>query len=334
MSANFTLNGRDIIVVGGAGYIGSHVCKMIASTGGNPITFDNLSSGHAHAVKWGPFIKVDVRDRSALDIAFTDWEHVQTVVHLASSIEVGIGEKQPAEFYENNVTGALNLLNAMRKTKADQLIFSSTCAIYGETENMPLVESEPKNPFSTYGKTKLAIEHMIQSFQNAYGLNYVTLRYFNASGADAEGEIGEEHDPETHLIPIAIQSAMGSGRKMKIFGTDYDTPDGTCIRDYIHVTDIARAHIDAIRAFDQGLKTAEVNIGTGQGVSNLEILETIKRVTKLPLPYEPAPRRAGDLTRLYADAREAKSILRFEPCHSDLENIIRTAWQFHRSKKI
>jgi len=220
----------------------------------------------------------------------------------------------------------------MRATNVNQLIFSSTCATYGETENMPLVESEPQIPFSTYGKTKLAIEHMIESYHKAYGLNYVTLRYFNACGADESGEIGEEHDPETHLIPIAIFAAMGKRTKMKIFGTDYDTPDGTCIRDYIHVTDIAQAHINAMRAFDQGLEKTELNIGTGKGVSNLEILQTIERVTGLPLPYDAAPRRDGDLTQLFADGAKAKDVLGFEPKHSGLENIIQTAWKFHRTK--
>lgn len=328
----YDLSGRDYIVVGGAGYIGSHVCKTIADNGGTPITFDNLQSGHAHAVKWGPLEQVDLRDRTATIAAFKRYASVKTVIHLASSIEVGIGEKAPAEFYDNNVSGALNLLLAMQETDADRLIFSSTCATYGETENMPLLETELQRPFSVYGKTKLAIEHMIQSFHNAYGLNYVTLRYFNASGADAGGKIGEEHDPETHLIPIALEAAAGLRPKMKIFGTDYDTPDGTCIRDYIHVSDIALAHIAAERAFDQGLTEAEVNIGTGHGVSNLEILKTIERVTGLEVAYDAAPRRAGDVTKLYADAANAKHILGFEPEHSELENIIATAWNFHKRK--
>jgi UDP-glucose-4-epimerase GalE len=323
------LTGRDLIVVGGAGYIGSHVCKGIHERGGRPITFDNLSSGHKHAVKWGPLETVDVRNAEALDAAFAKYSNAKIVVHLASSIEVGIGEKHPAEFYDNNVTGALVLLGAMRRAGASHMIFSSTCATYGETDNMPLLESELQNPVSTYGKTKLTIEHMIQSFHKAYGLSYVTLRYFNASGADASGEIGEEHDPETHLIPIAIASALGQRGQMKIFGTDYDTPDGTCVRDYIHVTDIARAHIDAIAAFDNGLSSAEVNIGTGKGISNLEILETIEKVSGAPLSYESAPRRDGDLSRLYADPSNAKKILGFEPRHSDIDNIIQTAWRFH-----
>ena len=324
------VSGQDFIVVGGAGYIGSHVCKEIHRRGGRPITFDNLSSGHKHAVKWGPFVNVDVRNEDALNKAFADFPEAKTVIHLASSIEVGFGEKYPAEFYDNNVIGALTLLKAMRKVGADRLIFSSTCATYGETENMPLTEDELQNPFSTYGKTKLAIEHMIQSFHKAYGLQYVTLRYFNASGADADGDIGEEHDPETHLIPNAMKAAAGKAPKMTLLGMDYDTPDGTPIRDYIHVTDIALAHLDAITAFAKGLSQAEVNIGTGKGASVLDILDAIERVTGKPVPYDVGPRRDGDLTRLYADASKAKAILGFTPRHSDLENIIATAWAFHQ----
>lgn len=324
------LNGQSYIVVGGAGYIGSHVCKEIADAGGMPITFDNLSSGHERAVKWGELVNVDLRDKAATETALIAHKNATAVIHLASSIEVGIGETDPAGFYANNVNGALNLLDGMRTAGLDTLIFSSTCATYGETDAMPLLESQPQLPVSVYGKTKLAIEHMIQSYHKAYDLNYVTLRYFNASGADAGGAIGEEHDPETHLIPNALKSAAGLGSKMKLFGTDYDTPDGTCIRDYIHVSDIARAHLAALAKFDEGLTQAEVNIGTGNGVTNLQILKTIERVTGLPVPYDSAPRREGDLTRLYADAAKAKSALGFEPEHSDIDNIIRTAWEFHR----
>lgn len=323
------LTGQDIIVVGGAGYIGSHVCKMIADCGGRPVTFDNLSCGHAHAVQWGPLETVDVRDRAALDAAFLNWPNARAVVHLASSIEVGIGEKQPAEFYSNNVLGALNLLDAMRVAQVNTLIFSSTCATYGETDKMPIEESDPQAPVSVYGKTKLAIEHMIQSYHKAYGLAYVTLRYFNASGADDSGLIGEEHNPETHLIPLAIQAAKGERAALSLFGTDYDTPDGTCVRDYIHVNDIARAHILALGKMSAGLTHAEVNIGTGIGVSNLQVLDAIGRITGHPVPYTPAPRRDGDLSRLFADKGHAKTVLGFEPIHSDLNNIIKTAWVFH-----
>jgi len=326
---DFNLTNKTIIVVGGAGYIGAHVCKAIAENGGTPVTFDNFSSGHKHTVKWGPFETVDLRDKDATLAAFTKHKDAHAIVHLASSIEVGIGEKDPAGFYENNVIGALNLLEAMRTLSLTNLIFSSTCATYGETEQMPLLESQVQNPFSVYGKTKLAIEHMIQSYHKAYDLSYITLRYFNASGADSSGEIGEEHDPETHLIPIALAAAVGLRGRMKIFGTDYDTPDGTCIRDYIHVNDIAGAHICGLKAFAAGLTQTEVNIGTGQGVSNLEILQMIERVTGKPVPYDNAPRREGDLTRLYADPQRAKDVLGFTAEHSDLENIIRTAWNFH-----
>lgn len=327
-----SFSGRDFIIAGGAGYIGSHVCKMISDHGGNPITFDNFSAGHKHAVKWGATVNVDLRDRQATIEAFKKYLSAKTVIHLASSIEVGLGEKQPAQFYDNNVSAALNLLMAMQETDANRLIFSSTCATYGETQNMPLVETEPQFPVSVYGKTKLAIEHMIQSFHKAYGLNYVTLRYFNASGADVAGDIGEEHDPETHLIPIALEAAAGLRPKMKIFGMDYDTPDGTCLRDYIHVNDIALAHVQAELGFDRGLTNAEVNIGTGKPISNLEILKTIEKVTGRPVPFDPAPRRAGDVTKLYANGNKARKILEFEPLHSGIENIIQTAWQFHARK--
>lgn len=323
------LKDQKFIVVGGAGYIGSHVCKMLAGHGATPITFDNFSSGHAHAVRWGPSVTVDLRDKGATLAAVQSHANVDGVIHLASSIEVGIGERQPAEFYENNVIGAVNLLDAMRAAGLDKFIFSSTCATYGESDQMPLQESQPQQPFSVYGKTKLAIEHMIQSYHKAYGMSYITLRYFNASGADKSGDIGEEHDPETHLIPIALAAAAGQRGKMKIFGMDYDTPDGTCIRDYIHVNDIALAHIRGLQAFSNGLTAAEVNIGTGQGVSNLEILQMIETVTGHPVPFDPAPRRDGDLTRLYADPQRAKEMLNFTAEHSELENIIASAWSFH-----
>ena len=323
------LSGQKIIVLGGAGYIGAHICKAIADNGGTPVTFDNFSSGHAHAVKWGPTETVDLRDKAVTLAAFTKHKDAHAVVHLASSIEVGIGEKDPAGFYDNNVVGALNLLEAMRSLGLNNLIFSSTCATYGETDNMPLLESHIQNPFSVYGKTKLAIEHMIQSYHKAYGLTYITLRYFNASGADVSGEIGEEHDPETHLIPIALAAAAGLRGRMKIFGTDYDTPDGTCIRDYIHVSDIAAAHICGLKAFANGLTNTEVNIGTGKGVSNLEILNMVEKVTGRSVPYDDAPRRDGDLTRLYADPARAREILGFTATYSELENIIRSAWNFH-----
>ena len=326
------LTGRDFIVVGGGGYIGAHVCKRLAERGGQPIVFDNFEAGHIHAVKWGPYETMDLRDRAGTLAAFQKYPDLKAVIHLASSIEVGEGEKAPEEFYDNNVSGALNLLMAMREVHADRLIFSSTCATYGETQTLPLLETEPQNPFSVYGKTKLAIEHMIQSYHKAYEVKYVTFRYFNAAGADPTADIGEEHNPETHLIPNALKAAVGLGRGLKLFGTDYDTPDGTCIRDYIHVNDIAEAHIQAVRVLDEGVTQAEVNLGTGEGYSVLQIIKAIEAITGMAVPYETAPRREGDLTQLYANAERARSLLDFTPQHSSLETIIETAWNFHRKK--
>lgn len=322
----------SVIVVGGAGYIGSHVCKAFAQQGIRPITFDNLSTGHKHAVKWGPLIEVDLCNRAAIFKEIEKHAYVPLVIHLASSIEVGIGEKHPDSFYMNNVVGALNLLDAMKNSGIDQIIFSSTCATYGEILNLPINENELQSPYSVYGKTKLAIEHMLQSYHKAFDLNYVTLRYFNAAGADESGEIGEEHDPETHLIPLALASAAGLRDRMKIFGDDYDTPDGTCIRDYIHVNDIAQAHLLSWDKLQNGLTKAEVNIGTGKGYSNLEILKTIEKITGLPMPYDIEPKRTGDLSQLFADTSRAESVLGFEAKYSDLEFIVSTAWQFFENK--
>ncbi len=327
---SFEYAGQKILIIGGAGYIGSHVCKMIADQGGLPITIDNLSSGHKKVVKYGPLVQADLRNRHEVQSALSAHNDAFAVVHLASSIEVGLGEKDPSDFYENNVIGAFNLLEEMRENNLNRIIFSSTCATYGESETLPLTEKEAQTPFSVYGKTKLAIEHMIQSYHTAYGLNFVTLRYFNAAGADPSGEIGEEHDPETHLIPIALAAAAGLRPQLKIFGLDYDTPDGTCVRDYIHVNDIARAHLVSLAKLTSENVGLQVNIGTGRGYSNLEIIKTIEAVTGLNLPFDPAPRRPGDVAQLFADTTMAKTELGFEPVYSKLTTIIETAWNFHR----
>ena len=327
------LEGRTILVAGGAGYIGAHVCKAIAEAGGTPVTLDDLSAGHAHAVRWGPLVKVDLRDRAATTAALREHAGASAVVHLASSIEVGLGERDPAGFYDNNVLGALNLLHAMRAAGLDKLVFSSTCATYGEDHAMPLSEGAVQNPVSVYGRTKLAIEHMIRSFHAAYGLRYVTFRYFNACGADESGVIGEEHEPETHLIPLAIRAALNPSpdgeSALRVFGTDYPTPDGTCLRDYVHVTDIAHAHILALAALERGLDSAELNIGTGEGRSVLEIIRGVEAATGRSLPYAEAPRRAGDVSALYADPTLARDTIGFEARHSDLDTILRTAVAFH-----
>ena len=331
-----SLTGQKLLVAGGAGYIGAHVCKAVAEAGGVPVTLDDLSAGHEHAVRWGPLERVDLRDRDATLATLAKHADATAVIHLASSIEVGRGERDPAGFYDNNVLGALNLLHGMRAAGLDRLVFSSTCATYGDDHPMPLTEDCVQDPVSVYGKTKLAIEHMIQSFHAAYGLSYVTFRYFNACGADASGLIGEEHEPETHLIPLAIRAALhpkpDGAPSLKVFGTDYDTPDGTCLRDYVHVADIARAHILALAAMQNGLDAAELNIGTGKGRSVLEIIRGVEAATDRPLPYSEAPRRPGDIPALYADPARAREVLGFEAAHSDIDSIIRSAVAFHAAQ--
>ena len=332
-AASVDLSGRKFLVAGGAGYIGAHVCKAVAEAGGVPVTLDDLSAGHADAVRWGPLERVDLRDRAATAAMLARHADAAAVIHLASSIEVGLGERDPAGFYDNNVLGALNLLHGMREAGLDRLVFSSTCATYAEGAPVPLSEDAPQAPVSVYGRTKLAVEHMIESFHAAYGLAFVTFRYFNACGADASGLIGECHDPETHLIPLAIRAALhprpDGEPSLAVFGTDYDTPDGTCLRDYVHVTDIARAHLLALAAMDDGLARASLNIGTGSGLSVLQIIEAVREATGADLPVRLAARRPGDLSKLYADPSRAREVIGFTARHSDLRTIIGSAVAFH-----
>lgn len=321
---------KKILVVGGAGYIGSHMCKTLKRAGYLPICFDNLSAGHEHAVKWGPLEVGDIRDGRALDTVFQTYQP-DAVIHFAAKIEVGEGEKKPFEFYENNVGGTLSLLNAMTRNGVKKLVFSSTCAVYGDTNTMPLNENQPARPLSVYARTKYATEGMMAGFAKAHGIHMAALRYFNASGADLDGEIGEEHDPETHLIPNALKAAAKIGDGLKLFGTDYDTPDGTCIRDYIHVQDLVDAHLRTLEVLDQH-QNLILNLGTGAGTSVLEIINAVKTVTGMDVPYQAYPRRAGDVPKLYADVSKMEKVLNFTPKHSDIETIIKTAWKFHRKK--
>ncbi|MGB0906169.1 MAG: UDP-glucose 4-epimerase GalE [Maricaulaceae bacterium] len=316
-----------ILVTGGAGYIGSHMCKTLFKAGYHPVTFDNLSAGHVTSVKWGPLVKGDVRNVLDLERAFKTYAP-EAVIHFAARIEVGEGESNPFEFYDNNVVGTLTLLNTMKSFGVPKIVFSSTCATYGETQNMPLSEDEPQHPVSVYARTKYTSEGLLDSYHKAHGLRFAALRYFNAAGADLDGEIGEQHDPETHLIPNALKAAAGKGNPLKLFGTDYDTPDGTPLRDYIHVQDLANAHMLALKKLDEE-SALKLNLGTGQGSSVLDIINTIERVTGRKVPYDVAPRREGDVTRLYADVQKAKEVLEFTAQHSSLENIIKTAWDFH-----
>lgn len=320
-----------VLIVGGAGYIGSHAAKAVRLAGREPVVFDDLSCGHAHAVKWGPLVKGDIRNADAVRAAIR--EHRPTaVMQFAARIEVGEGEKDPGHFYDNNVAGTLNLVRVMLEEGVRNLVFSSTCAIYGDPETLPLTEDLPKRPVSVYGRTKLMCEQMLEDISRAHGLNFAALRYFNAAGADPDGEIGEEHDPETHLIPNALKAAVGLGGPMKLFGTDYPTPDGTCLRDYVHVTDLAAAHIlaaDKIAATNTNL---QLNLGGGEGRTVMQVLKAVESATGRVVPVEVSPRRQGDAVALYADTTKVTRELGWRPKLSDIDTVVATAWAFHRKK--
>jgi UDP-glucose-4-epimerase GalE len=319
---------ENILVLGGAGYVGSHAAKAVAQSGRVPIVVDNLSGGSHDAVLWGPFERCDIRDTLRLTEIMTRYKPT-AVMHFAASIEVGIGEREPLDFFDNNVGGTISILKAMRSAGVRNLVFSSTCAVYGEAPP-PLDETKPRNPASVYGRTKAIVEGLIEDCGRAHGLNAVILRYFNACGADADGQIGERHDQETHLIPNALKAAVGLGGRMKIFGNDYPTPDGTCQRDYVHVTDLATAHVAALDLLTRQGRTHIFNLGTGRPYSVLEVLGAIERQTGKATPYDLAPRRAGDVAILTADVTKARNILGFAPQHSDIDNVVKTAWAFHR----
>ncbi|MGB3455601.1 MAG: UDP-glucose 4-epimerase GalE [Litorimonas sp.] len=322
---------RTVLVVGGAGYVGSHVCKALASRGDHPVVFDDLSSGHAHAVQWGPLVQGDIRDAEALDAAF-DAHRPDAVMHFAACIEVGDGEREPLRFWDNNVGGTIALLQTMDRAGVGALVFSSTCATYGQPQRLPLTEDEPQTPASVYGRTKLAVERLLADTAQTGRLRYAALRYFNAAGADPDGEIGEEHDPETHLIPNALKAAAGLGGRMKLFGTDYDTRDGTCVRDYVHVADLADAHLAAMDRLADGADSFACNLGSGTGFTVREILDAVERVTGRAVPYDDHPRRPGDVPTLLADTSRAKALLGFDPIRSTPDRVIGDAWGFHRTK--
>ncbi len=313
-----------VLVTGGAGYIGSHACKALAVAGHEPVVFDNLVYGHAHAVKWGPLVQGDIRDAAALDAAI-DAHKVEAVMHFAAFAYVGESVVEPAKYYDNNVVGSISLLNAMRRASLDKMIFSSTCASYGLPEVMPIVETSPQVPINPYGQTKLIIERALADFGRAYGIRSTPLRYFNAAGADPDGELGEEHDPETHAIPLAITAALGTGPQFTIMGTDYDTPDGTAIRDYIHVSDLATAHVAALDYLARGGESMAFNLGTGKGVSVREIVEAVAQATGRPVPHVLGPRRAGDPPALYAEAKRARDILGWTPRFNEIGDTVQTA---------
>jgi UDP-arabinose 4-epimerase len=312
------------LVTGGAGYIGSHTCKMLARAGHTPIVFDNLSTGHADAVKWGPLCVGDLLDAGALDAAF-ETHQPDIVIHFAALAYVGVSMQDPASYYRVNVGGTQSLLDAMRHHDVARIVLSSSCATYGIPAVLPITEDTPQHPVNPYGFTKLITERMAADYERAYGLRWIALRYFNAAGADPEGELGERHDPETHAIPLAIGAALGTGSAFKVMGTDYPTPDGSAVRDYVHVNDLADAHLRAMTHLLQGGDSGAFNLATGRGTSVLELLDAVRAATGKPVNAMRAPRRAGDPPALYAQADKAQRVLGWKPQYMDIGPMVETA---------
>jgi UDP-arabinose 4-epimerase len=324
------MSNRVVLVTGGAGYIGSHACKALAAAGFAPVVLDNLSRGHRDFVKWGPLEDADIGDAPALDRVMARHRPV-AILHFAALTYVGESVGDPAMYYRNNVAGSLSLLEAARRHDVRHLVFSSTCATYGLPERMPIVEDTPQAPIHPYGASKLMIERMLGDFAAAYGLRWTALRYFNACGADPDGEVGERHDPETHLIPLTLMAAAGRLPQIRLLGNDYPTKDGTCVRDYIHVADLADAHVRALRYLLDGGAPRAFNLGTGTGHTVLDVIRTAERVTGRPIPVELAPQRSGDAAELVADPSLAASVLGFRPAFG-LDESIRTAWKWYQSE--
>lgn len=323
-----------VLVTGGAGYIGSHVCKSLALSGFEPITFDNLATGHVEAVKWGPLEVGDLSDVAA--VAGVMMRHrPDFVIHLAASAYVGESVENPRKYFENNVRNTMNLLGAMLDQGVHRIVFSSSCATYGVPTSMPITEATQQSPINPYGETKLMVERLIEWYAKAYPLRYVTLRYFNAAGADLACEIGENHDPETHLIPLILDAALGRRSSVSVFGTDYPTSDGTAVRDYVHVTDLATAHVAAVRHLVSRGENLACNLGTGQGHSVRDLIRCVEGVTGLHVPLVEAVRRPGDPPVLVADPTLARQVLDWTPQYSELESIVASAYRWQtRSREV
>ena len=317
-----------ILVTGGAGYVGAHACKALAKRGYRPIAYDNLVYGHEAAVKWGPLEIGDIADRPRLDAVIAQYRP-QALMHFAAFTYVGESVADPGKYYRNNVAGTLSLLEALRDHGIGKMVFSSTAAVYGTPDMVPIGEAAAKAPINPYGLTKLFAERMIGDFAAAHGLRAAALRYFNAAGADPDGEIGECHDPESHLIPLAMQAVTGDGPPLTLFGDDYPTPDGTCIRDYIHVADLAAAHVQALEWLETADGAHAFNLGTGQGVSVRQVIDAVGQAAGKPVPHSIGPRRAGDPPELVSDPARANRELGWTPKISDLDTIVATAWEWH-----
>jgi len=320
-----------VFVTGGAGYVGSHCCKAFAAAGWRVVVFDNLSRGWRELVQWGPLIEGDLLDRPALQAAL-DETRPDIVAHFAAVAYVGESVERPDLYYRNNLMGTLNLLDAMRQAEVKKLVFSSSCTTYGVPVRMPIDESHPQAPISPYGWSKLMAEKMLADYDAAFGLRYVALRYFNAAGADLDGAIGERHEPETHLIPLAILAAQAGDRTFTVNGLDFDTPDGSAVRDYVHVNDLADAHCRALTHLMAGGVSEAMNLGAERGLSVLEILDAVETVSGRPIPRIIGPRRPGDPAAQVADASKAREVLGWKPVHSDLETIVGTAWRWHGAR--
>lgn len=319
-----------VLVTGGAGYIGSHACKTLRAQGFTPVTFDNLVTGWQDAVKFGPFEQGDLMDRARLDSVFEKYEPI-AVMHFAALSQVGESMKEPGRYWANNVMGSLNLIEAAVAAGCLQFVFSSTCATYGDQDNVVLDEDCAQYPINAYGSSKRAIEDILKDFEAAYGLRNVIFRYFNVAGADPEAEVGEFHQPETHLIPLMLDAIDGKRDALTIFGTDYDTPDGTCIRDYVHVCDLVDAHVLGLVWLQEGKGSRVFNLGTGSGFSVREVIEQSRAVTNRDVPITEGPRRAGDCTKLVSGSSRAEKELGWAPRRSNLKAMINDAWRWHQT---
>lgn len=320
-----------VLVTGGAGYIGSHTCKALAHAGYLPVTIDNFVYGHDWAVKWGPLEEGDIGDPEFVERVVRE-HRIEAVVHFAAYAYVGESMSEPAAYFRNNVINSLSLLETMHSCGVRTIVFSSTCATYGLPEEVPIGEEHPQRPVNPYGESKLFLERTLNWYEAAYKLRSVALRYFNAAGADPDGEIGEDHDPETHLIPLAIAAALGQGPELRVFGNDYPTPDGTAVRDYVHVTDLASAHVKALDYLLRGGTSTALNLGTGIGRSVREVIAAVERASRRRVPMHEAPRRAGDPPLLIAAPGQAREILGWEPKLSDIDSIVTTALRWHSRK--
>lgn len=317
-----------VLVCGGAGYIGSHVNKQLNKEGYETVVFDNLIYGHREAVKWGHFVQGDLKNIDEIEAVFQKYS-IEAVFHFAAYAYVGESVKEPEKYYYNNVANTLNLLHVMKKYGYNKIIFSSTCATYGEPERVPITEDMQQSPINPYGASKLMVETIFQDYSKAYDLKFVVLRYFNAAGADPEGEIGESHIPETHLIPLVLDAASGKRQDIKVFGTDYDTPDGSCIRDYIHVYDLATAHLLALHYLEEGKESNFFNLGNALGTSVLEVVESVKTVTNRKFRVTMTDRREGDPAKLVGSSEKAQKVLGWKPVYGDIDTIVGHAWKWH-----